>query len=161
VFALTSLKLNMKKSVNMAIICEEKRDTMVGKLSQRIYCFLRQMFFSKSRLASEHVIVEGDKDDLGDRSSASLRLIKGNAIILELIESIFHIGVIVTVGDKRIPGKRLVPSFFVDPPSKSPDLSRVGYFTLVDGTNDAGGSHDSGRFDFFQITNIRFTVDVK
>ncbi len=78
---------------------------MVGKLSQRIYCFLRQMFFSKSRLASEHVIVEGDKDDLSDRSSASLRLIKGNAIILELIESIFHIGVTVTVGDKRIPGK--------------------------------------------------------
>ena len=67
--------------------------------------FSDKCFFSKSRLASEHVIVEGDKDDLSDRSSASLRLIKGNAIILELIESIFHKGVTVTVGDKRIPGK--------------------------------------------------------
>ena len=98
-FALTSFKLNMKKSVNMAIICEEKRDTMVGKLSQRIYCFSDKCF-SKSKIASEHVIVEGEKDDLSDRSSASLRLIKGNAIILELNESIFHKGVTVTSGNK-------------------------------------------------------------
>jgi len=56
--------------------------------------------FSKSKIASEHVIVEGEKDDLSDRSSASLRLVKGNAIILELNESIFHKGVTVTSGNK-------------------------------------------------------------